>query len=154
MNDATKTIEITRVFNAPRELVFSLFTEEKHIKNWWGPFGYTCPNTKLDVRLNGQVWLDMEGPDGVVISNRGEFLEIDKPSRLVFVLRALVDSNGKPQLETINTFTFEDVGSKTKMHMVAVITKSNVAVADAIGGMHEGWNQSLDKLERIIKENV
>jgi uncharacterized protein YndB with AHSA1/START domain len=156
-SDTRTTVEIIRLFNAPRELVFSMFTNEQHMANWWGPRGFTNPNTKLEVRVGGDVWLDMQWPDGTVITNRGKFVEIDEPVKLVFTLSAIEDSNGIPQLETHNSFTFEEIGEKTKLHMVAVVTKSNEAVAEALEGMHEGWSQSLDKLEEAVylikKEN-
>ena len=152
--DSKKTVEFTRLFDAPRELVFEMFTMEQHITKWWGPKGFTNPNTKLDVRVNGDVWLDMMWPDGTLIYNRGEYLEIDKPNKLVFVLRALKDSRGVPQLETHNTFVFSDEGDKTKMHMIAIVTKSNANTVDAISGMYQGWSESLDKLERTVSEAI
>lgn len=156
--DPRATVEITRVFNAPRELVFTMFTNEQHMAKWWGPRGFTNPNTKLDAKIGGDVWLDMQWPDGIVIKNRGKFLEIDVPAKLVFTLRAIEDSHGIPQLETHNTFTFEEMDDKTKLHMVAIVTKSSEAVGEALENMHEGWSQSLDKLEETVylieKENI
>src|SRR3974377_2327336 len=86
--DTTKTAEreitITRVFNAPRALVFKAWTDAAELAQWWGPKGFTNPVCELDVRVGGVIRIHMRSPDGSVYPMKGEFREIVPPERLVF----------------------------------------------------------------------
>jgi uncharacterized protein YndB with AHSA1/START domain len=143
---------ITRVFDAPRKLVFKAWTEAQRLAQWWGPHGFTNPVCELDVRPGGAILIHMTGPDGVVYPIRGVFHEIVEPERLVFTTSNFEDEEGNPQLEVLNTVTFAELGDKTKLTLQAVVVKSAPAVAAALAGMEEGWNQSLDRLaEELTK---
>lgn len=153
---ATKSTErelvITRIFDAPRELVFKAWTDPKHVAQWWGPKDFTNPVCELDVRPGGALLIHMRGPDGVVYPMKGVFHEIAEPERLVFTSSAFEDEAGNPQLEVLNTVTFVEQGGKTKLTLQAVVVRSTPEVAAALAGMEEGWNQSLDKLaEHLAK---
>lgn len=153
---ATKSTErelvITRIFDAPRELVFKAWTDPKHVAQWWGPKDFTNPVCELDVRPGGALLIHMRGPDGVVYPMKGVFHEIAEPERLVFTSSAFEDEAGNPQLEVLNTVTFVEQGGKTKLTLRAVVVRSTPEVAAALAGMEEGWNQSLDKLaEHLAK---
>ena len=78
-----REIVLTRVFDAPRELVFRAWTEFEHLSRWFGPTGFTCATHEADVRVGGRWRFDMHGPDGAVYPNRMVFLEITRPTRLV-----------------------------------------------------------------------
>ncbi len=144
---AERDLVITRVFDAPREIVFKAWTDPEHVAQWWGPKGFTNPVCELDVRPGGAIRIDMRGPDGVVYPMKGIFREILEPERLVVTTSAFEDEDGNPQLEVLNTVTFaEHGGGKTKLTLQAVVVKSAPEVAAALEGMEEGWNQSLDRL--------
>ncbi len=143
---AMPALVITRVFDAPRELVFKVWTDPKHMAQWWGPKGFTNPVCELDARPGGAIRIDMRGPDGVTYPMGGVFHEIVEPERLVFTASAFQDEEGNPQLEVLNTVTFAELGGKTKLTLQAVVVKSAPAVAAALAGMEEGWRQSLDRL--------
>src|ERR1700722_1763931 len=79
-----REIVITRLFDAPRDLVFDTFTDPKHVPSWWGPKGFTTTVHEMDVRPGGIWRLTMRGPDGVDRNNKITFIEVVKPDRLVY----------------------------------------------------------------------
>ncbi len=145
-----RDLVITRIFDAPRELVFKTWTDPAHVALWWGPKGFTNPVCELDVRPGGAIHIDMRGPDGVVYPMGGAFHEIVEPERLVFTSSAFEDEEGIPQLVVLNTVTFTQLGGKTKLTLHAVVVKSTPRVATALDGMKEGWTQSLERLEELV----
>jgi uncharacterized protein YndB with AHSA1/START domain len=147
-----KELSITRIFNAPKALVFRTWIEPKHMAQWWGPKGFTNPVCEMDARPGGAIRIDMTFPDGTPHPMTGKFNEIDEPNRLVFTCFAFMDADGIPQLEVINTITFTDHEGKTKLTMHAQVIKAGPSVADAIAGMDEGWNQSLDRLNELLEK--
>ncbi len=142
---------ITRVFDAPRELVFKAWTDPKHVAQWWGPKDFTNPVCELDVRPGGAILIHMRGPDGVVYPMKGVFHEIAPPERLVFTTSAFEDEAGNPQLEDRTTVTFAEHDGKTKLTVQAVVTKAAPAVEGALAGMEAGWNESLDRLAEALR---
>jgi len=143
---ASRELVITRVFDAPRELVFRAWTEPERLARWWGPHTFTVPYCEVDLRVGGLMLIHMRGPDGVVMPNRGIINELAEPERLVVTFTAFEDAGGIPQLETINTITFEEEDGRTKLTMKAVVVRVSAALAPAVAGMEEGWNQTLDRL--------
>src|SRR5436309_7085220 len=73
---ATRELTITRVFDAPRALVFKMWTEPAHMAQWWGPHGFTNPVCEMDVRAGGRLRIVMRAPDGVEYPMSGTFREI------------------------------------------------------------------------------
>ena len=151
--DTTKTAEreitITRVFNAPRALVFKAWTDASELAQWWGPKGFTNPVCELDVRVGGAIRIHMRSPDGSVYPMKGEFRAIVPPERLVFTNIA-VDAADKPIIEGLTTVTFIERGGKTTMTLQ---TRGRAVVDYAVGylqGMEMGWSGSIDKLEILL----
>src|SRR5580700_11269312 len=135
--EAARSIVITRVFDAPRTLVFDAWTDAKHVGNWWGPRGFTTTTHEMDVRPGGVWRLTMHGPDGVDYQNKITYLEVVKPERLVY------DHGGA---EAQVTVTFEDLAGKTRLTMRMVFQSAEerdrvVKKSNAI----EGGNQTLDR---------
>ncbi len=147
-----QALVLERTFNAPRDLVFKVWTDPKHLAKWWGPKDYTNPVCELDLRVGGAIRIDMQSPEGVVIPSKGFFEEITPPERLVFTLTNFEDEVGVPQLEIRNTITFEEANGKTKLTLRAVIVKSTPAVTASLEAMEEGWNESLDRLGETLSE--
>src|SRR4051794_12623895 len=79
-----REIVATRVFDAPRELVFKAWTDPEHLAQWWGPTGFTNTFHEFDLRPGGVWRFVMHGPDGVDYKNENVFVEIVKPERIVF----------------------------------------------------------------------
>lgn len=145
---------IDRSFAAPRELVFDCFTKAEHFQRWWGPRGFTSPECESDPRPGGKLKLDMHGPEPYGINAvRGEFLEVERPGRLVFVLRAFPGDDGSWGIEHVSTLTFEETPEgSTHLHMTTRVLQVSEELMPALAGMKEGWNSSLDKLDELLAE--
>ncbi|HVW13923.1 MAG TPA: SRPBCC domain-containing protein [Mucilaginibacter sp.] len=142
-----REIIITRVVNAPRELVYKAFTQPEHVAHWWGPAGFTIEIQKMDVRVGGS-WSYIMSGRGMVFPNFILYLEVVKPERLVY----LHGSNEGEEPEFMATITFEEQGPKTKITMHSVF--GDAATRDfVVTEFHaiEAGNQGLDKLELYIK---
>ncbi len=146
-----RELVLTRVFDAPRALVFKAWTDPKHVARWWGPGGFTNPVCEWDARPGSPIRVDMTGPDGVVYPMGGVFHEIVEPERLVFTTIGL-DEKGNALHEVHNTVTFAEHEGKTKLTLHAVVVKAAPATAAALAGMEEGWSQSLDKLSEHVED--
>ena len=85
---ADREIRISRVLNAPIELVWEVWTDPDHIKNWWGPNGFTNTISKMDMRENGEWNLVMHGPDGTDYKNKSVFNKIVKHEKIVYNMLA------------------------------------------------------------------
>ena len=140
-----REVVITRVFDAPRELVFKAWTDPKHMSAWFGPKVFTNPVCELDVRVGGAWHIVMRGPDGAEFPCGGVYREIVKPERLVFTNDAL-DKDGKVILAGLTTVTFADEGGKTKLTLQTRATAMVDYAVAYLGGMEAGWAQSLDSL--------
>ena len=140
---------LTRVLDAPRELVFKAWTDPKQVAKWWGPNGFTSPVCEVDARAGGTIRIDMRGPDGRVYPMRGVFTELVEPERIVFTSAAL-DGDGKPLFEIENTVTLEKQGTKTKQTMRARVLNRTAGAAPYLAGMDIGWTQSLERLAAYV----
>jgi uncharacterized protein YndB with AHSA1/START domain len=147
---ADPDLVMTRVFDAPPELVFKAWTDPKHLKQWWGPRGFTNPVCEVDLRPGGAIRIHMRAPDGTVYPMTGVFNEIVAPERLVFTSAAL-DNDGNPMFEVLTVVTFEKQGDKTKLTMQASVTKKTAQAAQHIAGMQQGWTQSLERLADFLQ---
>jgi uncharacterized protein YndB with AHSA1/START domain len=149
---------ITRIFNAPRELVWKAWTDPKHIEQWWGPHDFTNPLCEWDARPGVKILVHMLGPKGSpydrVMPMKGMFHEVTPPERLVFSTIAIEDENGNPLLETLNTATFEELGNKTRFTMHVIVVKTSPEAAGPLSGMKQGWLQSLEKLDAHLETMV
>jgi len=151
---AALELVVTRVFDAPRELVFKAWTTPDLMAKWWGPAMFTNPVCQLDARPGGALRIEMRAPNGTVYPMTGVFHEVVAPARLVFTSRALEDKHGKAHLEVLNTVTFAERGDTTQLTLRASVVKSTPAAATALAGMEEGWNQSLDSLAVFVSPTV
>jgi len=145
-----KELTITRIFNAPRELVWKAWTEQKHIEKWWGPKGFTNPVCEWDANTGGKIDIHMKGPDGNIYPMNGTFEEITKPEKIVFTSVALGE-NGKHLFDVLNTITFTKEGDKTKLTLHFIFSNIIPEAEKNIAGADMGWNMSLDKLVELLK---
>jgi uncharacterized protein YndB with AHSA1/START domain len=146
-SESSKEIVSTRVFDAPRELVFRMWTEPQHIKRWWGPRGFSNTIHTMDVRPGGEWNFIMHGPDGTDYTNRIIYREIDRPSRMAY------SHVSGPLFEA--TVTFEEEGQKTKVtvRMVFETAELRTQVAEKFGAV-EGLNQTLERLGEELAERL
>jgi uncharacterized protein YndB with AHSA1/START domain len=150
--DASKypVLTITRVFDAPRSLVFKAWTDPTMLARWWGPHQFTNPVCDVDVRPGGAIHIDMRGPEGTVYPMTGTFHEIVEPQRLVFSTTPL-GADGEPMFEVLNTVAFEEFDGKTKLTLQARVVKTTAEAEQYLDGMEAGWTQSLERLEETLR---
>ncbi len=149
-NPVQPGVNITRVFNAPRELVFKMWTNPEYVEKWWGPKDFKNPVCELDARVGGLIRIVMQGPDGTKYPTRGVFTEINEFDRIAFN-NVKEGDKGEDQLEVQNTVTFTEVNGKTTMTLKAVVIRSTPDACKSIDGMNVGWNQSIDRLAENIE---
>ena len=142
---ATRELVLTRIFDAPRRLVFRAWTQPEHVAQWWGPHEFTNPVCELDVRASGAIRIDMRGPDGTVHPMTGIYREVVEPERLVFTSAAL-DGSGRPLFEVLHTVTFAERGGRTTVRVQSRVLMTTPAGAPYLAGMEAGWSQSLERL--------
>ena len=145
-----REIEITRLLNAPRELVFEVWTSAKHVGNWWGPNGFTITTKKMDARVGGEWVYTMHGPDGRNYPNRIRYKELVKPEKIVYLHDTGVD-NDPQEFQAI--ITFEAAGKQTKVTLKSVFKSKEARdfVVREFGAL-EGAKQHLAKLEAYLSE--
>jgi uncharacterized protein YndB with AHSA1/START domain len=145
---------LTRVFAAPRDLVFRIWTDPKYVALWWGIDGATNPVCQLDVRPGGRWRIDMRTAGGTVYPNGGVYLEVAENTRLVFTDVSDPGSpawKGRPPGDRLHTVTFEDDGDGTRVTL-RVQFKSVVDRDLFVGaGVKEGMAQSLDRFAAVLR---
>jgi uncharacterized protein YndB with AHSA1/START domain len=144
MSTTIPNITTTRIFNAPRELVWQAWTDPAKIPQWWGPTGFSTTIHKMDFCSGGDWLFTMHGPDGTDYPNHKTFLEISSPNRLVMA------ENGPPK-HTM-TITFEAHGDATKLTMVHVFhSLADYELATLTHGAIEGAQQHLARLAEFLE---
>src|SRR5438105_4372156 len=104
-----REILMTRIFDAPRSLVFKAWTSPEILARWWGPRSFTLPNCTVDPRPGGAYSFHMRGPNGDRYRSQGTFLDVVEPERIVF-RGSWVDDNGNPIApQAVVTVTLEEV---------------------------------------------
>ncbi len=165
MDDSNEQdLVITRIFDAPRQLVWKAWSKPEMLMKWWGPKDFTCPAARIDFRVGGKYHVAMHGPKGSDFDkdlwSTGIYKEI-MPIEKIVATDSFADEKGNivPSihygmagfpLEMLVTVTFEDYeGTKTKMTLIHSGIE-NISEADR-NNMEQGWNQSFDKLAGILK---
>jgi uncharacterized protein YndB with AHSA1/START domain len=139
---AERELVITRVIDAPRELVFKAWTDPVHTKHWMGPRGFTATHLEQDLRPGG-AWRTCLRPDdgGRDLWQDGIYREVVEPERLVFTF-AWDGENGQRGHETLVTITFAEEPGKTMMTLHQAIFES----VERRDGHRGGWTSSFDRL--------
>jgi uncharacterized protein YndB with AHSA1/START domain len=152
---------VTRVFDAPRALVWKAWTDPAYVMRWWGPKGFTSPVCRIDLRVGGRFTYCMRTPDGHDFYNGGKFLEIVPLEKIVWLWYfADADGNrvnpshyGFPSEDregNVDEIHFEDVGKgQTRLTF-----KRNdpTATKEEQDGAAEGMRQILDKMAEVVEE--
>lgn len=148
-------IHITRVFNAPLELVWKAWTEAAHIEKWFGPEGFSTRVETLDFRPGGSWVYVMIGPDGTEYPGKGMFKEIVPMERIVATdefgdgMEEMVPADTLPQ-GMIVTETFEDLGGQTRVSITILHSSVEDLKKHEDMGVIAGWNSTLDCLEKHL----
>ena len=136
-----RDLVMTRVFDAPRELVFSAWTEPQHVSNWFGPRGWTMPTCQIDRRPGGAWRFVLRGPDGAEMGMSGVYQEITPPERLVST-ESFDDYPG----ESLNTMVLTEQDGRTTMTTTVRYESREVRDAVLASGMEAGAGETLDRL--------
>ena len=148
-----REIVISRVFAAPRELVWEMWTDPKHIVQWWGPEGFTMTIEQMDLRPGG-VWKHtLHGPDGTDYPSSAVFVEIVKPERIVYSFRG--GKKGESPVQSEVTWTFEKQGERTKVTLRMLFPSAETRdYAVETYRVVEGGNQTLERLRRHLASDA
>ena len=143
---------LKRVFNAPRAVVYKVWTEPEYVKQWWGVEGSTIVVCDMDVRPGGAFRIDMKSSDGTVYVNRGVYLDVVVNERIVY--KDERDASALPGNLPVgtHTVTFQDLGAGTLVALISqfeTLEDRNLMVRF---GVIEGIGQSLERLEHLLTE--
>jgi uncharacterized protein YndB with AHSA1/START domain len=140
-------IVMTRVFDAPRSLVFDAWTNPKHVPQWMlGPDGWTMPVCEIDLRVGGAWHFVWRRADGTEMAMRGVYREITPPERLVST-----ESWGGPFPETVNTLTLVVKDGKTTVTLTILYPSKEAREAALQTGMKDGVAMSYDRLAEHLR---
>ena len=146
-NPADRGISISRLFNAPIELVWEVWTNPLHLKNWWGPNGFTSTIHLMDVTIGGEFNLTMHGPDGTDYKNKSVYKEIVPLKKIVY------EHISHPKF--LATIDFESQGDKTLINWNMLFeTKEEFIQTVKTFKADEGIKQNIDKLNLYIQSQL
>jgi uncharacterized protein YndB with AHSA1/START domain len=144
-------ISITRMIEAPRDVVFDAWTSNEHLEQWWGPNGFTLTTDEIDVRPGGRWVFTMHGPDGVDYPNVIVYEEVARPERIAFEHGS--GASDDPTFQGV--ITFDEFMGNTVLTMRSVFTTREHLdeVVERVGAI-EGGNQTLDRLVGYVTERL
>jgi uncharacterized protein YndB with AHSA1/START domain len=159
----SKDFVVMRVFDAPRDLLWTCFTDPERMKHWWGPKGFTVIASKMDLRVGGTYHYGMTTPNGSAMWGLFTYREIVPQQRLVFV-NSFSDEKGgitrhpshaKWPLQMLSTFTFEDApGGKTKFTVRWQTLDATAEEQNTFDTRHDsmtqGWSGTMQQLEAYL----
>jgi uncharacterized protein YndB with AHSA1/START domain len=157
-----KEFTISRTFNAPRELMFKVWTEPEHLVHWWGPKGFRVSVNKLDLRPGGIFHYGMKTPDGHQMWGRFVYKEIIPPEKLVFIVsfsdeEAGITTHPMSQSwpkEVLSTVLFTEEAGKTTLTMTGIpVNASHEEIktfTDGFASMQQGWAGTMGQLEDYL----
>jgi uncharacterized protein YndB with AHSA1/START domain len=148
-----REVVFTRAVKAERSLVWRLWTESRHLAQWWGPYGFTNPECAIDPRPGGGLRILMRSPDGDEYLNAGTVLAIDPPAQLVFTV-ALLNPDGSRRLENRVTADFADRGTETEVTVRVEVRHTTPEARENLAGMSDGWTASLHRLSVLAGEGA
>ncbi len=139
-------IVMTRIFDAPRELVFKTYMDPKHIPQWWGPQRYSTTVDKMEVKPGGLWRFVQREPDGDEFAFHGVYHEITPSERVV----STFEFEGMPGHVSLETMIFEDYDGKTKLTSKAVFQSVEDRDGMLQSGMEEGQTETMDRLAELL----
>ena len=155
----TERMVVTRVFDAPRELVWKAWTDPKYVMQWWGPKGFTCPACEMDFRVGGKTLLCMRMPDGQEGWNAVEYHEIVLHEKIVSSMYFSDSKGNKIEPEELgiedeaiegayDVTLFEDIGNgQTRLTLIGNEPMESAKES----GQFEGWVETFDKVAAVVE---
>ena len=161
--EKTNDFVITRVFNAPRKLIFDAFTQPKDLAHWWGPKGLALEVINLDLRPGGIFHYGMKSPEGHEMFGVFKYIEILSPEKIVFI-NAFADKEGNIirapfnplwPLEVYNVWTLTEENGKTTLTLKGrphnASEEENKMFDAGMPSMQQGFGGTFDQLEAYLK---
>lgn len=141
-----REIRIERIFEAPRDRVFAVYTDPALIPEWWGPRGTTAEVVEMDVRTGGDWRFLVRNSDGTQTGFRGTYREVAPPERIVQTF----EWDGMPGYVSVETATFEDLGDRTKVTTTSIFHTTEERDAMLSSGMEGGLNETYQRLDELL----
>ena len=141
------SIGMTRRFKAPKSLVFEAHVKPEHLKNWWGREGSTLSVCEIDARAGGSWRFVERQANGEEYGFHGEFREVTPPDRIVWTF----EFEGAPGNVAVETVTFTEQDGITTLRTISVANSKEARDAMLESGMEEGANESLNRLEELLR---
>jgi uncharacterized protein YndB with AHSA1/START domain len=162
MNTDECELVITRTFDAPRELVFKMWTDPEHLKHWWGPKGFTIDVTKFDLRPDGVFHYCMRSSDGYEMWGKFVYREIIAPEKIIFI-NSFSDKEGNTirapfspiwPLEVLNTLTLSENEGKTTIILrggpINASETERKRFVEEFESMKQGFGGTFDQLDDYL----
>jgi len=143
-------ILITRVFDAPADLVFEAWTTPAHVRRWWGFESMPLDICDIDLRVDGDWRYVTHDPDGNELGWHGTYREIDAPGRLV----STEVFEGFPDAESVNTLTLTERDGTTVLEVTVRHTGQEHRDGHIASGMEAGMQHTFDRLEDLLSEGL
>ena len=143
-----RTVKITRNFEAPRALVFKMFTEETHFARWFGPEGHNVESCKVEPRIGGRFYAELKGPNGAQHRVTGVFKEVRPDDRVAFTWNWLGE-DGKPrhpETDTLVTIDLAEKGAETELTLTHIGFQND----DQQTRHNSGWKSCFVCLDRYL----
>ena len=144
-----REVTLTRVFAAPRALVFDAHTKPEHVRRWFGPRGHTLSVCKIDLRPGGAWRYVLRDPDGGEMGMKGVYREIVPPERLVYT--EIFDAFEEMAGESVVTTIFEDIDGNTKITSTSLYRSKEIRDAVIESGMEHGAAETYDRLAELLE---
>ena len=141
-----REIHVERIFDAPRDRVFAVYTDPELIPEWWGPRGTTAIVDRMDVRTGGDWRFVCRNPDGSETAFRGAYREVSAPDRIVQTF----EWEGMPGYVSLETATFEDLGERTKVVTTSLFYTTQERDGMLGSGMEGGMNETYQRLDELL----
>jgi len=141
-----REIHIERVFDAPRDRVFAVYTDPKLIPDWWGPRDTTALVDHMDVRPGGSWRFVIHNSDGSTTAFRETYREVSAPERIVQTFAW----EGLPGHVSVETATFEDLRDRTKVTTTSLVHTTQERDGMLASGMERGMNETYTRLDQLL----
>jgi len=148
-NEESRTLSLEKILNAPIDLVWDAWTQPEHIAQWWGPKGMDTKIVKHEFKVGGEWKYTMKMPDGNEFVTEGQYIEIEKPHRIV------TSADFKPMTEGVTLYAlFEDQGNTTKFTFKVVHPTEEYCKQQEEMGFYNGWGSTFDRLADFVAAEV
>jgi uncharacterized protein YndB with AHSA1/START domain len=141
-------IAMTRMFDAPRHLVFDAMTQPQHVRRWFGCDAFTLPICEIDLRVGGAYRFVMRTPDGSESTLQGVYREIMRPERVVFVEQILMPGFTSPEYQV--TSTFDEIAGGTRLTTTILHKSKEDRDGHLNSGIEKGVAPAYDRLAEVV----